>query len=366
MRNQKFISIISIFVILYSLFLHPALAQNMNSTNYNLENSSFNVGGEESSSTNYKSQDSLGDANDAGSSSTNYKVFPGTLQPIYPGVPGTPTLTNTGGTLYNSLDFVVTEGPGNASDVEYAIAISDDDFVTTDYIQTSDTVGGTIAWQTYSGWGSGSGERVTGLKSNTTYKIKVKARFEIDTETIYSTSASATTSNPSISVSFAGVSSSTSVEGQTTTITSTGTTVPFGTLIISTPAVAAQRITVSTNAVNGYTTTIQQNNDLINGSAKTIDGVSGTNASPGTFPGSVSRGAFGYHTSDTSLCTGTTGRFTADDTYAKITTTALEVACNTGVASSEQTDIVYKLLIGALQENGSYTNDVTFITTGTF
>lgn len=365
MRN-KILSSIYLFIFIFSSFFGVANAQTLNSTNYNLENSSFNFGGEESSSTNYKSQDSVGDANDSGSSSTNYKVFPGTIQPIYPGVPGIPTLTNTGGTLYNSLDFVVTEGPGNASDVQYAIAISDDNFTTTYFIQTDDTLGASAVWQTYTNWGSGSGERVTGLKSNTTYKIKVKARFEADTETPYSVEASAATANPSISVSFAGISSSTSVEGQTTTITSTATTVPFGTLIVSTPAVGAQRITVSTNAVNGYTTTIQQNQDLTQAQSKTIDGVSGTNASPSSFPGSVSRGAFGYHTSDTTLCTGTTGRFTADDTYAKITTTALEVACNTGTASSEQTDIVYKLLIGPLQENGAYTNDVTFITTGTF
>lgn len=362
---KKKISILFLLISNLLLVTH-VFAQNMNSSNYNLENSSFNFGGEESSSTNYTSEDSIGDANDASSSSTNYKVFPGTLQPIYPGVPGTPTFTNTGGTLYNSLDFVVTEGPTNKSDVLYAIAISSDNFVTTYFIQTNDTLSTSPAWQTYTNWGGGSGERVTGLSPSTTYKIKVKARFEADTETIYSQTAQATTSSPSISVSFAGINSGTSVEGQTTDITTQAETINFGSLVIDTPKIAAQSITVSTNAVNGYTTTIYQNNDLTNQSSDTIDGVSGTNASPGTFPVSVSRGAFGYHTSDSSLCTGVTNRFNLDDTYAKITTTALEIACSSAPVSNELTYVVYKLLIGAQQENGAYTNEVTYITTGTF
>lgn len=364
MQSNKQIFYFLLVILVFAPIL--GLAQNMSSSNYNLENSSFNYGGEESSSTNYTSQDSLGDANDESSASTNYKAFPGTIQPIYPGVPGQPTLTNTGGSLYQSLDFVVNQGNGNASDVEYAIAISDDDFATTNYIQTDDTVGSTPAWQTYTAWGGGSGERVTGLAQNTTYKIKVKARFEADTETAYSITASATTSDASISVSFGGISSSTSVEGETTTITSTSTTIPFGTLVVDTPSVAAQSITVSTNAVDGYTTTIQQDSDLTQGQGKIIDPVSGTNATPASFPASPTRSAFGYHTSDDTLCTGTSGRFSANDSFAKITSIALEVACSTGPVTNEVTNIVFKLLIKGVQDAGQYQNQVTYITTGTF
>ena len=189
-------------LILSLAFAYPAFAETLSSTNYRIEGATFDGGGGLGASTNYQSVDSIGGDSDAGSSSTNYKSLLGFIWGAYPGVPGAPTLTNTGSTLYNSLDFVITIG-GNSSDTEYAIAISTDNFVTTNYIQTDDTVGATVAWQTYTNWGSGSGERVTGLSSSTTYKIKVKARHGADTETGFSSEASATTSSPSLLITFA-------------------------------------------------------------------------------------------------------------------------------------------------------------------
>ena len=86
-----------------------SIAETLGSSTYQIENPSLDVGGETSSSTNYTSRESIGDSNDASASSTNYKVFPGFVQHAYPGVPATPTFTNTGGTLYNALDFVVAK-----------------------------------------------------------------------------------------------------------------------------------------------------------------------------------------------------------------------------------------------------------------
>ncbi len=105
-------------------------------------------------------------------SSTNYKSILGFQPGAYPGIPAQPTLVNTGGTLYNSLDFIMATGPGQQSDTTYAIAISSDNYVTTNFIQVDDTVGTTAAWQTYAGWNSGTGERVTGLSPSTAYKNK--------------------------------------------------------------------------------------------------------------------------------------------------------------------------------------------------
>lgn len=361
-----FYTLLSLGVSLIQVPVQVALAQSMNSTNYNLENSSFNSGGDSSSSTNYRSQDSMGDANDESSSSTNYKVLPGTIQPVYPEVPPSPTLTNTGGALYGSLDFIISPGSTNASDVQYAIAISSDNFTTTNFIQVDNTVASSVAWQTYANWGSSTGERVTGLLAGTTYKIKVKARFQVDSETIYSGEASASTASATISVSFSGTNSGVGMYGTMTNVSSSPNTLSFGTVVPGTTKVIAQSFTVSTNAASGYTTTIQQDKDLTQQNNKTIDPVSGTNASPTAFPTSVSRGAFGYHTSDSTLCTGTQGRFENNDTYAKITTTPLEIACSNSPVTSQVTDMVYKLLIGQLQEAGQYQNRLTFITTGTY
>jgi hypothetical protein len=343
------------------------IAQTTSSTNYQVEDGTFDGGGESSSSTNYTSRDSIGDFSDDGSQSTNYKVFAGFELPAYPGIPAVPTLTNTGGTLYNSLDFVMATGNGQQTDTTYAIAISSDNFTTTNYIQTDDTVGSTAAFQTYANWNSSTGERVTGLSPSTTYKIKVKARYGADSESGWSQEASATTTAPDLTIVFAGVSSGTTVGGVTTTTTSLTNSIAFGSLTINSAKTAAHQVTVSTNATSGYASTVLQNNALqTTGGANSIPPISGTNGSPSAWVGGFSTGAFGYHTTDSLLCTGTTGRFSSNDTYAQLTTTPLEVACNTGPVTNDITYLIFKIEIGSLQPNGSYQNTVTYITTAQF
>jgi len=348
-----------------------ALAQTLNSPNYKLEDSTIDAGGELSNSANFQSRESIGDQSDAGSESTLFKIFAGFFLPAYPGIPDTPTLTNTGGTLYNSLDFVVVPGDGQQDDTKYAIAISSDDFVTTYFIQADDTLGASEAWQTYTNWGSGTGERVTGLVPGTTYKIKVKASYGTgsdaeDSETGYSDFATAATAQPNLVVTFFGVSSGTSVGGVTTTTTSTTNAIAYGSLTINSAKTSAHEVRVTTNAVAGYTTTLQQDGNLRTTSSSEIDPVTGTNASPAAWPGGITNGRFGYHTTDTTLCTGTAGRFTSDDTYAALTSSPLEVACSTGPVINEDTYVVYKLEVGSLQPSGSYQNLATYITTAQF
>lgn len=350
------------------------IAQTLNSTNYQLEDSIFDGGADSSNSTNYRSRDSIGGVETGDSNSTIYKNPSGFQQGAYPGIPGQPTFTNTGGNLYNSLDFIVSTGVGQQPDTTFAIAISSDNFVTTNFIQTDDTVGTLEAWQTHAGWNSGTGERVTGLSPNTAYKIKVKASYgtgsnAADSESGYSLEATASTAAPSIVVSIAGVSSGVSVGGVTTTDTSTSTTMGYGNLTLGdgSPNIAAQTVTVTTNATGGYTATVQQDGDLRTDVGDSIPVVSGTNATPAAFGTlGASTGKFGYHTTDSTLCTGTSGRFSADDTYAALTLAPYEVACSTGPVTSEQTSVVYKLVIGALQEAGNYQNILTYIATATY
>lgn len=364
-RNKYTFFITGLIVLLLPLV---AIAQTLNSTNYQVEDSIFDSGSENSNSSNYRSRDSVGDIETGSTNSANYKSLPGFQPGAYPGIPAQPTLTNTGGTLYNALDFVVATGNGQQVDTNYAIAISSDNFVTTFYIQTDDTLGTSPAWQTYTGWNSGTGERVTGLAPNMSYKIKVKARYGADSESGYSQVATASTVGPTLAVAITGVSSGTLIAAQTTTVTSTATTMGFGSLTIGdgSPNIAAQTVTVTTNATGGYTTTVQQNAPLTSSQSDTIAAVSGTNASPAAFGTGVTTGRFGYHTTDNSLCTGTSSRFTSDDTYAALDTAPYEVACNTGPASNEVTNLVYKLVIGNLQEAGNYQNTLTYISTATY
>ncbi len=355
-----------ISVALVSVLPFPTLAETLSSSNYSVENPSVDVGGQLSNSTNYTSRDSIGGSNDSAATSTNYKIFPGFMQHAYPGVPAQPTLTNTGGVLYNALDFIMATGAGQQTDTVYAIAISSDSFTTTNFIQADDTVGSTAVWQSYISWGSGTGQRVTGLVPNTTYQIKVKARYAADTETAYSLTASATTGGPTLTVSFSGVNSGTVVAGATTTVTSAANSITYGSLTPSVTAVAAQTITVSTNATGGYTTTLQQDGNLRNNNGDAISATTGSNASPAAWPTGITAGYFGYHTTDSSLCTGTTSRFSSNNTYAAATTTPAEIACSTTTAANEQTSIVYKVEVGTLQDAGTYQNIITYITTAQF
>lgn len=170
------------------------------STNYQLHNYDYGAGGTSgSSSTNYSLNGSAGQVNGADASSTNYVAKPGNNNSQQAYVPAAPTFTNPA-SYYNKLKFVINPG-ANPSDTKFSIAISTDNFVTTQYIKNDNTVGNTKAitdYQTYATWGGASGQLVTGLLPATTYKIKVNAMQGNFTETQYGPTASAATVAPSI------------------------------------------------------------------------------------------------------------------------------------------------------------------------
>lgn len=354
---------IIIVAIVAAMLPAPLFAQTPSSSTYRLDSASFDFGGGPSTSTTYRSQGSMDEAETGKTTSTNYNFFSAFFPRAFPGVPGVPTLTNTGGTLYNGLDFVVNAG-NNTSDVNYAIAISKDNFVSDfSYIQTNDSVATTTAWQSYINWGGSSGQRVTGLLPNTTYNIKVKARYGTNSETGFSNSAQQATVNPTLSVTIQGLGSGTAINSFSTNATTTATSVPFSNLQTGSIKLAAQQITVTTNATAGYTALILQDTNLQKTNGTQITPVAATNASPAAWPAGITDGRFGYHTTDGTLCTGTGNRFSTDNTFAALTSTPLEVACNTGPVSGEITSIVFKVEIEALQASGDYKNNVTYIIT---
>lgn len=371
LKNINWLKLQTIFVVAFLMMPNAVIAQTMTGSDYQIEGGTLDGGGEESSSTNYTSRDSIGDFSSPGSSSTNYNIFAGFFKPAYPGVPGTPTLTNTGGVQYNELDFVIDPGEGQQSDTTYAIAISSDSFVTTYFVQSDDTLGVNEAWQTYTNWGGGSGETIVGLSPSTTYEIKVKASYgsgsdAADTETAYSQTDSATTSGPNLTITFVGVTAPDTIDSIAVDTTSNANSIAYGSVAVNTPELSAHGITVTTNSTAGYATTVRQDGDLRTGTGSEIDPVSGTNATPAAWPGGVTTGAFGYHASDDTLCTGTSGRFVTTDTYAQLTGTPEEVACNTGPVTNETSYLIFKLEIGNVQPAGSYQNVVTYITTAQF
>ncbi len=170
-----------------------------------------------------------------------------------------------------------------------------------------------------------------------------------------------------ISFSINGLSSGVVTEGITTTITTTSTEVPFGSLLSGVSSIGAHRMSVTTNATNGYQIFTAQNQGLLGSNGIVIDPVAGTNSSPSAFAiTGGSTGAYGYHSGDSLLYTGTTNRFSADDTYAGFESTLKEVVYTGTATSSESTNIVYRTQITSQQPAGSYSGTIIYIVTPKF
>lgn len=220
-------------------------AQLPSSSNYKLNSYGIGSGGSGgSSSTNYSLEGIAGEQSGGQLTGTNYKVNSGFIYSQQAHVPAAPTFTNPSN-YTDKLHFVINES-GNPGDAKYAIAISSDDFTTTNYIQNDNTVGATLGtedYQTYAQWGGVTGEDVTGLSPNTTYKIKVKATQGNFTESGYGPTASAATSGD------ATLSFSITTDSQA----SPPFSINFGTLLVGSVSTSSDKINVSfaTNAQNG-------------------------------------------------------------------------------------------------------------------
>jgi hypothetical protein len=170
------------------------------STAYQMRDFTFSGGGLAfGESTSYGLNATAGEVSAGNLTGSTYDLGPGLFFTQQANVPAAPTLTNVSNN-YNKLRIILDTG-SNPSDTLFAVAISSDNFVTTSYVQSDFTVGTTLGiedYMSYATWGSGTGQYITGLNANTTYKVKVKALHGKYTETQYSTTASAATSNPSL------------------------------------------------------------------------------------------------------------------------------------------------------------------------
>lgn len=197
---------------------------------------------------------------------------------------------------------------------------------------------------------------------------------------------------PQITFQIAGVSSSTNTCGITTSVTTTANTVPLGELSISQFTYAAQTLTVSTNASNGYSVTAVANDQLgidggtCTGDATTTDCIpdsvgDGSNMSHTAIDDwdSVATKGFGYtidnddagavpfeHDTTSGNCSGTTfcARQFADNEDSQ---SPVEIFSNTTVADNQNIDLCYAAVISATQEAADrYENFITYTATATF
>lgn len=343
--------------ILSSLFLFGTVSvlAGPQSTTYELKEWGFGAGGTQgNTSPSYSMFGTVGEIDMGKSTSPSYGLNAGLVFTFQASVPPAPGFTNPGSN-YDRLKFVLNNG-SNPQDTTFAIAISDDDFATTRYIQSDNTIGtslGSEDWQSYTDWGGATGEYVTGLARSTTYKIKVKAQQGIYTETPWGPVASASTVDPSLTF---GIDSSTLTfnnlnSGNSYTDSSKSTV-----------------LTTSTNAYYGYIIYGRVTQPLTF-SGSTIPHFGATNASPTTWTGT----GFGYTTNDSSLAGGTADRFTnGGPNYAGFPASSPgdPVADHASpvltAISNEQFTVSYRVTASATTNAGNYQTTVLYVVVPTY
>ncbi len=245
------------------------LAAQPTSVNYILKTYDLNNGAANGSSTNYQLNASTGSQSTTLQTSTNYSNLSGESSGVNTNVPPAPAFSNPN-SYYDRLQLIINTG-NNPSDTKFLIAISTDNFATTNYVQADNTVGSSQAitnYRTYAAYGSGSGFFIVGLTPSTTYKVKVKALQGNFSGSAFGPDATAATVAPSLTFSV------------TTTLTATP---PFPVSFTSlTPGSvingnADAVIALSSNALNGGAVYLRGlNNGLLsNISATTITSASG-------------------------------------------------------------------------------------------
>ena len=178
----------------------------------------------------------------------------------------------------------------------------------------------------------------------------------------------------------AGLPANTTFSGTATTTGSTGSTsIPFGTLEAGVPTTTAQNLTVSTNAANGYTVTMQLDQALQSSTGAVIDGFEdGSNTNTpvvwdepaGTVGQENTYGHWGFTSTDTDTTRDAGDEFAAGE-YAAASTSPRVVMSHTGPSNGTGAEgeaiIGYKVEISGLQEAGDdYTATLTYVATPTF
>jgi hypothetical protein len=164
-------------------------------TNYQLQDYGFGNGGGTGGTANYQLEGIAGEVSGQDAATANYGLGSGLLETQQANVP-TLSLTNPNNS-YNSLRLTITPA-NNPSDALFMVAISTDNFVTTQYVQSDGTVGAVLGiedYQTYAAWGGASGSNIIGLLPDTTYQVKSRAMTGEFTESGYGPTASVATAN---------------------------------------------------------------------------------------------------------------------------------------------------------------------------
>jgi hypothetical protein len=170
----------------------------------------------------------------------------------------------------------------------------------------------------------------------------------------------------------------------TTGGTTTPTSIPFGKLVANVASTAAQKLTVVTNARNGFVVTVMADSQLVSANGADIDGfIDGAFTStptawtaPGGTPGQEKTyGHWAITTDDATLTSGLTNPYNVGaggNRFVSASTTPVEVFRNDGPTDgvgqgTGTTKVGYKVRIGPLQEAAEdYTATLTYVATPVF
>lgn len=170
-----------------------------------------------------------------------------------------------------------------------------------------------------------------------------------------------------LSLSVAGLPSGTTTAGVITTASSTANVIAFGSIPLNTDWYAAHRISVVTNATEGYRVLGFARQQLLNTYGAPIPAISGTNASPtswGIGCNATSTGCVGYHTTDATL-SGVATRFSPFDSYSGLETTPREIMYSS-IPANDVHDILYRVLVRPAQPAGLYQTEMVYIAVPTY
>jgi hypothetical protein len=204
------------------------------------------------------------------------------------------------------------------------------------------------------------------------------------------------TIDPTISFSISGVASSTTKCGVSTNVTTTALEVPFGVLSLTNFVNAAQKLTVSTNGINGYVVTAIANDQLgLNGQTCTGDNTANTvcirdsrgdntamshtaidkwdNTSTKGFGYSLAVIGGGFGTPATPFQYNTTSGSCSGGTFCakhfadpEDSQTPQQIMSHTSVADAHEIDVCYRIIPAVTNAAGQYQNSVTYTATATF
>ena len=211
-----------------------------------------------------------------------------------------------------------------------------------------------------------AGPRVNRVYYFRLYDLALDIPVSVNTGESY---PSLTTEGASLVFAMEGVSSGTTIEGVTLDIATAPSAVPFGTVPPNAMIEGAHRLGVDTNGTQGYQLFMTMTSDLLSSGGSVIEQVSGTNGAPTAWASGCAVDAtscFGYHTSDDTLYGGST-RFSAVDTYARISTTTLdEVGYSSQPTLTDTVDVVFRIFIRQLQDAGTYEAHIQYVSVPIF